>query len=232
MNAEETWAGRLGTLGGLRTANLGVSGYGSSQMAGLFARCAPRIRPKVVLAFLHADAPVVDFYLRLWKQERDRGGLLPWESRFVNYINHRQFGLPPFFFRAAKTLWKHSMSFKLALPFILQLSRSAKRRDEALTAGMPILRENVLRLKTQCRGMGAKLVVVLDPAWRRMNREKLTELSDFLKDSGVMVIDLGPIFEKHSERKLRIALDPHWNKAGHELVGDEVFRVLSGEGLL
>lgn len=232
MNAEEAWVGRLGTLSGLKTANLGVSGYGSSQMAGLLGRCAASVHPKVVIAFLHADAPVIDYYLRLWKQERDQGGLRPWESRFVNYSNQRQFGLPPFFFRAAKTLWKHSMSFKLALPFILQLSRSAKRRDEALAAGMPILRKNALRLKAGSLAAGAKLVVVLDPAWRRTNREKSAELSDFLKDSGIMLIDLGPVFEPHPPRKLKIAFDPHWNEAGHALVGDEVFRILRGAGLL
>ena len=233
VNAEQTWPGLLGRLGNLKVANLGVAGYGSSQMLGLFKRYASSCRPKLVIAFVHADAPVKDFYLRSWTEDRASGRLHPGQTRFNDYIHQNEMGLPSPLFKMAKTLSRHSLFFKTAIPVMLMVLRSPQARINAVERGSPILRENIIGLSDRVRRSGAAFFVVLEPSWLRADGSGPTaEFTRFLKDARIPFADLGPLFEKNSHQRLRLALDPHWNAAGHALVAEEVFGKLKRLGLI
>ncbi|OGQ00471.1 MAG: hypothetical protein A2Z40_03400 [Deltaproteobacteria bacterium RBG_19FT_COMBO_60_16] len=136
-------------------------------------------------------------------------------------------------FKMAKTLSRHSLFFKTAIPVMLMVFRSPQARISAVERGLPILRENIIHLSDQARRSGAAFFVVLEPSWLRVNGAGPTAgFTRFLKDTRVPFMDLEPLFERNAHQRLRLALDPHWNEIGHALVAEEVHRTLKSRGLI
>lgn len=93
-------------------------------------------------------------------------------------------------------------------------------------------RDELLKLTTNYHS--AVLVIPSRGLWYGQNvriEEKIhDELTQMLRDAGVKLVDMRPVFEKTGKPlQFYFVNDPHWNAAGHKVAGEELARFLRGQ---
>lgn len=223
----DTYPNRLGALAGLSVVNMGVSGYGSSQIAALYRRYGRTFQPRLVVIQLCSNDIVENMLYREWLKHESTHGSNYQEYRF------RQVVFPgAWTSRVGGFLFKHSRLFReiMLRRFNRQASRRMQEEYKADSRGMRILQEDLAGLHGELASQGRGLAAVIGPDWPAAPRAKLRAL---LADQRIPFLDLaGSGAWLYRARELSLWGDGHWNEQGHALAAAEIYRFLRQEGLL
>lgn len=240
VDARKAWPSRLEAATGLRVANLGVPSYGTTQEVRLYAEYGRRLRPKLVVLLLVTNDPRDNHLFASWLRDRSSASLPTGERDFQRYKFCAGLGLPPG--KRCRALEFAMTRFGAAPSVVItQLATlwiNWVHGSDGFEEGLRLLEADLRSLKRLADDGGAGLAVVLHPNWkdRRWSRwypEALPRLSAALRSEGVPFLELGETaLRPGGGVRLTVALDGHWNEAGHARVAEEVGRFLAERGLL
>lgn len=227
VDQESTWVSLLGRLSGLSVANLGVRMYGTTQAVELYRRYGSRLRPRLVLILICPNDPWDDAVFADWRAKRNIPP--PLDSDAMLYRVCRTFRLEtsPLACRALAGFGTLGL-----LPHLL-LGRSVsllygRPSMEAITAERLAAMSLELRALREAASGPTALAAVINEGWAGEPRRELVKL---LEDSRIPFLDVSVGADAGGER-LHVALDGHWNVAGHRRMAESTHRLLAHKRLL
>lgn len=226
-----TWVHLLGSLSGLRCANLGVFNYGTAQYLRLLRKYGIRLRPRLVLVLLCINDLQDDLMFADWSRKSGQDGFacqVP-ELKYKLCAN-LGLGTSPRICAIALHAFRASVVaqtfFQWAIPrWVNQIDPSILRE------GLPLVLADLDEMRKFAESRGASFVIVINEAWGFSQADALRSLTEALSRERLIYLDLSPAFKAAPYRQL-VTSDVHWNEAGHSFVAMEVYRFLLRQGLL
>ncbi len=248
---EEGFPARLEDLlsrGGrsVEVVNAGHAGFGAADEHLVLRNFGVDRDPDVVIqAFFLND--VRDDYWRVETLEWDEAGLpvrmRGFQSEFVLFLRDRVVTLP--FVRKDSPVEADQIGVIDPDPFFL-IRREGREGHEVHWQRTLRVIEGSARLSRQ---IGAEFLLVIipigeqvDPTFRsevaeawalepdKLTRDPQERLLRFGEETGIAVLDLLPVLERHEDPQLYFPYDGHWTPAAHEIAAREIARFLRARG--
>ncbi|MBF0319811.1 MAG: SGNH/GDSL hydrolase family protein [Nitrospirae bacterium] len=252
------------TYTGTRVLKCGVMGYGTKQELMKIKKVTQEVMKKsnnkpalIITAYFIGNDLVDDLHFYNKTARKDANS--PAQPSFLRRIR-----------RPNTMVYKHSAIYRLH-EFIMDNNKLYRRlklrlgfhgeyelpflspeKYPMLGKAWEINLENIKQMQLEADALGAKFVIVLIPTREQvytflrpydLNWVKPNEiLTEFLKKTGIMYLDLTPIFTKYADQTPRESLnsqrdlywrhDRHLNLKGHRLMAISIVKYLLENGLL
>ncbi len=218
---------------GWEILNTAVSGYGTDQQLLFFEERGAAFRPDVVLLHFHPNDVEDSADDRRYGYPKPKFSLAP-EGLVLGHVPVPEMSLP---WRVERWLRETSFLFNRlqAVRQLVDVGEVAAVRAAGIApargevaADMRLTDALLRRLHEGCRKIGARLVVVSNPAPESI-REALART---LGDLGVPYGPLDAAFRGRPRGEIKFPNDPHWTPAGQRIAADAVEEFLLERAVL